>query len=92
MYVILDVIYNHSGNNWFYRDEETGEPADLRGYRCELPRPVHGWRSASDESIPQPERLERRGTAEKSRHFRRLVITAEVPIMCRIARGRRRRG
>ncbi|MFN8378946.1 MAG: alpha-amylase family glycosyl hydrolase [Anaerolineae bacterium] len=27
MYVILDVIYNHSGNNWFYRDEETGEPA-----------------------------------------------------------------
>ena len=37
MYVILDVIYNHSGNNWFYRDEETDEPADSRGYRYEPP-------------------------------------------------------
>ena len=54
MYVILDVIYNHSGNNWFYRDEETGEPKDSRGYRYEPPRPVHGWRSARGESIPQP--------------------------------------
>jgi glycosidase len=54
MYVILDVIYNHSGNNWFYRDEETGEPQDSRGYRYSPPRPVHGWRSATGESIPQP--------------------------------------
>lgn len=58
MYVILDVIYNHSGNNWFYRDEETGEPADSRGYRYEPPRPVHGWRSASAESIAQPQEVD----------------------------------
>jgi glycosidase len=54
MYVILDVIYNHSGNNWFYRDEETGEPKDSRGYRYAPPYPVHGWRSATGKSIPQP--------------------------------------
>ncbi|MFN8379431.1 MAG: alpha-amylase family glycosyl hydrolase [Anaerolineae bacterium] len=54
MYVILDVIYNHSGNNWFYRDEETGEPVDSRGYRFSPPYPVHGWRSAHGESIPHP--------------------------------------
>jgi glycosidase len=54
IYVILDVIYNHSGNNWFYRDEETGEPKDSRSYRYSPPRPVHGWRSAAGESIPQP--------------------------------------
>ena len=58
MYVILDVIYNHSGNNWFYRDEETGEPVDSRGYRYEPPRPVHGWRSASGESIAQPQAVD----------------------------------
>ena len=58
MYVILDVIYNHSGNNWFYRDEETDEPADSRGYRYEPPRPVHGWRSASGESIAQPQAVD----------------------------------
>jgi glycosidase len=54
LYVILDVIYNHSGNNWFYRDEQTGEPKDSRGYRYSPPYPVHGWRSATGESIPQP--------------------------------------
>ncbi len=54
MYVILDVIYNHSGNNWFYRDEQTGEPQPSRGYRYAPPYPVHGWRSAKGESIPQP--------------------------------------
>lgn len=58
MYVILDVIYNHSGNNWFYRDEETGQPVDSRGYRYAPPRPVHGWRSATGGSIPTPINLD----------------------------------
>ena len=58
MYVILDVIYNHSGNNWFYRDEQTGEPKDSRGYRFEPPYPVHGWRSATGESIPEPQAID----------------------------------
>ena len=30
LYVILDVIYNHSGNNWFYRDEQTGEARERK--------------------------------------------------------------
>jgi glycosidase len=54
LYVILDVIYNHSGNNWFYRDEETGEPVPSRGYRFSPPYPVHGWRSSTGASIPRP--------------------------------------
>jgi glycosidase len=54
MYVILDVIFNHTGNNWFYLKEETGEPRDTRAYRFSPPYPVHGWRSASGESIPKP--------------------------------------
>ena len=58
MYVILDVIYNHSGNNWFYRDEETGEPKDSRGYRYAPPRPVHGWRSATGASISVPQAID----------------------------------
>ena len=54
MYVILDVIYNHSGNNWFYRDEQTGEPVSSRGYRFAPPYPVHGWRSKTGKSMPTP--------------------------------------
>jgi glycosidase len=55
MYVILDVIYNHSGNNWFYSDEITGEPKESMAYRYAPPYPFHGWRSARGESIPKPE-------------------------------------
>jgi glycosidase len=58
MYVILDVIYNHSGNNWFYRDEQTGEPVSSRGYRFAPPYPVHGWRSKNSLSIPKPKDID----------------------------------
>jgi len=54
MYVMLDVIYNHSGNNWFYRDEQTGEPRDTMPYRFSPQYSIHGWRSAKGESIPEP--------------------------------------
>jgi glycosidase len=54
MYVLLDVIYNHSGNNWFYRDEKTGAPRDTQAYRFSPPYAIHGWRSSKGESIPQP--------------------------------------
>ena len=57
MYVILDVIYNHSGSNWFYRDE-TGNPQETMPYRFSPPYPVHGWRSAGGDSIPQPETMD----------------------------------
>ena len=35
MYVLLDIIYNHSGNNWFYRDQN-GNPAPGRAILFEL--------------------------------------------------------
>jgi glycosidase len=54
MYVILDAIYNHSGSNWFYRDEGDGRPREKMPYRFSPPYPIHGWRSAQGESIPHP--------------------------------------
>ncbi len=54
MYVILDIIFNHSGNNWFYRDETTGEPRPTMPYRFSPPYPVAGWRSSKGECIPEP--------------------------------------
>ncbi len=59
MYVILDVIYNHSGNNWFYRDDANGGTPQARmPYRFSPPYPFHGWRSRSGESIAVPQDLE----------------------------------
>jgi glycosidase len=49
IYVLLDIIYNHSGNNWFYRSN--GTSADEMPYRFEPPYPFHGWRSASGTSV-----------------------------------------
>jgi hypothetical protein len=46
--VLLDVIYNHSGNNWFY--DVNGTPRDTLPFRRE-PYPFHSWRSASGASI-----------------------------------------
>ncbi|MGF1461145.1 MAG: alpha-amylase family glycosyl hydrolase [Leptolyngbyaceae cyanobacterium] len=59
LYVVLDVIYNHSGNNWFYR----GEWGDLAAqaempYRFSPPYAAHGYRSAQGESIAQPQTIE----------------------------------
>ena len=49
MYVLLDIIYNHTGNNWFY--DVNGTPKDTVPYRYSPPYPVHGWRSSTGESI-----------------------------------------
>jgi glycosidase len=50
MYVLLDVIYNHSGNNWFYDDGAS------RGAKCPIGSrrliEIHGWRSAAGQSTP----------------------------------------
>jgi len=53
LYVILDVIYNHSGSNWFYRDEHD-TPQEKLPYSSTSPYAVHGWRSATGTSIPVP--------------------------------------
>lgn len=49
IYVILDVIYNHSGNNWFYDDG--GTLKETVGYRFEPPYTFGSWRSATGASI-----------------------------------------
>ena len=48
MYVLLDVIYNHTGNNWFY--DENGVPREKVPYRFQPPYPFHGWRSGTGSS------------------------------------------
>ena len=57
MYVLLDIIYNHTGNNWFYNDYTTGEPRDTLSYRFSPPYDLHGWRSKDGKSIPNRETL-----------------------------------
>lgn len=52
MYVVLDVIYNHTGDNWFY--DSGGNPASELPYRFEPPYPFHGWRSRTGASIQAP--------------------------------------
>lgn len=50
MYVLLDVIYNHTGNNWFYSID--GSPAERVRYRFSPPHDFHGWRSYDGKSVP----------------------------------------
>jgi glycosidase len=56
IYVLLDAIYNHTGNNWFY--DEDGNARTTRPYRYQPPYPVHGWRSASGGSVATVAELE----------------------------------
>ncbi len=58
MYVILDVIFNHSGNNWFYRDERNGQARETMPYRYSPPYSLHGWRSSVGSSLPVPVNLD----------------------------------
>lgn len=44
MYVLLDIVLNHSGNNWFYDD--SGASRTTLTYRYSPPYPFGGWRSA----------------------------------------------
>lgn len=48
MYVLLDVIYNHTGNNWFY--DLDGVPHAQAPYRFSPPYAIHGWRTADGAS------------------------------------------
>ncbi len=50
MYVLLDIIFNHTGNNFFYADEN-GQPRQSMPYRKETKHPFHGWRSRDGQSI-----------------------------------------
>lgn len=46
MYVLLDIIYNHTGNNWFYGN---ASPHTTRPYRFAPPYPFGGWRSGTGQ-------------------------------------------
>jgi glycosidase len=48
MYVVLDVIYNHTGNNWFY--DVAGVPREQASYRFSPPQDMHGWHAADGTS------------------------------------------
>ncbi|HIE31946.1 MAG TPA: alpha-amlyase [Methanosarcinales archaeon] len=50
MYVLLDVIYNHSGNNWFYLDA-AGGAVETMPYRFQPPHTFAGWRSKTGQRI-----------------------------------------
>ncbi len=45
LYILLHVIINFTGDNWFYRDE-TGNPMTSMPYRFSPPHAFHSWRSA----------------------------------------------
>lgn len=49
MYVLLDVVYNHTGNNWFYLTD--AGPKSSVPYRFGPPYPFHSWRSGTGGSV-----------------------------------------
>ena len=50
MYVILDIIYNHTGNNWFYSDGNGGV-AETRTYRYQPYGDDIRWRSSAGQPV-----------------------------------------
>lgn len=52
MYVLLDIIYNHAGNNWFYADpNDSGRAKETLPYTFGEPHPFHSWRSEEGKCI-----------------------------------------
>jgi glycosidase len=54
LYVLLDVIINHTGNNFFYVGEN-GQAWETMPYRAEGSHDFHGWRSRDGKSIAKIE-------------------------------------
>jgi len=48
MYMLLDIVYNHTGNNWFYRVDD--HPSATIPYRFQPPHDFYGWRSGTGAS------------------------------------------
>ena len=49
IYVLLDIIYNHSGSNWFY--ERNGAPVETVTYRFQPPYSLFRWRSKTGQPL-----------------------------------------
>lgn len=56
IYVLLDIILNHTGNNWYY--DNMGQAWNSMPYRYAPPYPVHSWRSGAGEPIRTLESVE----------------------------------
>ncbi len=50
LYVLLDIIYNHTGNNWFY--DLDGQPVTTLPYRFQPRYNIHSWRGADGQPVP----------------------------------------
>lgn len=53
MVVVLDVVMDHTANNWFYGPDLTGIIEDSLPYRYEPPYSFGGWRSGTGQCIPE---------------------------------------
>jgi len=52
MYVIIDIVYNHSAHVWYYDVE--GSPFDMRPYDGGQEFPVLGWRGRQGQVLEAP--------------------------------------
>jgi glycosidase len=53
MVVILDIVIDHTANNWFYGPDVTGIIEESLPYRYSPPYSFAGWRSGKGECIPE---------------------------------------
>ncbi|PZV17426.1 MAG: alpha-amlyase [Pseudanabaena sp.] len=58
MVVVLDVVIDHTGNNWFYGPDVTGIIEDSLPYRYDPPYSFGGWRSSTGQPTPEIHTLE----------------------------------
>ena len=53
MVVLLDIVIDHTANNWFYGPDLTNRVEDSLPYRYSPPYSFGGWRSGTGECIPE---------------------------------------
>ncbi|MFO0015371.1 MAG: alpha-amylase family glycosyl hydrolase [Synechococcaceae cyanobacterium] len=58
MVVLLDIVIDHTGNNWFYGPDLTGRTEDSLPYRYDPPYSVAGWRSGDGQCVDHIDSLE----------------------------------
>lgn len=58
MVVLLDVVIDHTGNNWFYGPDLTGRSEDSLPYRYDPPYSMGGWRAGDGRCVANISGLE----------------------------------
>jgi glycosidase len=53
MYVLLDVVIDHTGNNWYYGPDLTNRIEESLPYRVGPPYSFGGWRSSTGACVPE---------------------------------------